>query len=82
MYGCCSHRSVLNLEFLDFIHLKIFITVLACDNIIQGIKTWNVCVKVEIKRFGLVKEDAHYRNKWRSLTTGSRLTLPQCGKEG
>jgi len=34
-------------------------------------KTWIECVKVDMKRFGLVKEDAHNRDKWRSLTTGA-----------
>jgi len=29
----------------------------------------------------LLKYDAHNRNKWRSLTTGNRPTLPQCGNE-
>jgi len=31
-------------------------------------------VKVEMKRLGLVKEDAHNRDKSRSLTTGNRPT--------
>jgi len=26
-----------------------------------------VCVKVDMKRLGLVKDDAHNREKWRSL---------------
>jgi len=37
-----------------------------------------------MKRFCFVKDDAHNRNKWRSLTTVStenRPTLPQCGDE-
>jgi len=33
-------------------------------------KTWNECVKVDMKRFDLVKDDAHNRDKWRSLTNG------------
>jgi len=40
------------------------------------------CVKNGMKRFGLVKGDAHNLDKWRSLTTGNRPTLPQCGDEG
>jgi len=35
-----------------------------------------------MKRLGLVKEDARYQDKWRSLTTENRPTLPQCGNEG
>jgi len=35
-----------------------------------------------MKRHSLDKDDAHTRDKWRSLTTGNRLTLPQCGNEG
>jgi len=30
---------------------------------------------------GLVKDDAHNRDKWRSLTTENLPTLPQCGNE-
>jgi len=40
---------------------------------------WKECVKVNMKRLGLVKNGAHNRDKWRSLTTGNRSTLPQCG---
>jgi len=37
---------------------------------------------IPIKRLGLVKDDAHNQdNKWRSLTTENRLTLPPCGSE-
>jgi len=44
---------------------------------------WNECVKVDIMiKLGLCKDDAHNRDKWRSLTTGNRSTLPLCGKEG
>jgi len=39
-------------------------------------------MKVGIKRFGLVKDDTHIRDKWKSLTIGNRPTLPQCGNEG
>jgi len=42
---------------------------------------WNECVKVGMKRLGLVKDDAQNRDKWRSLTTGNRPTLPQCSNE-
>jgi len=44
-----------------------------------------VCVKVDMKRLDLVKDDdlvKHNRNKWRSLTTGDGSTLPECGNEG
>jgi len=34
-----------------------------------------------MKRLGLVKDDAHNRDKYRSLTTANRPTLPQCGNE-
>jgi len=34
-----------------------------------------------MKRFGVVKDDDHNRDKWRSLTSGNRPTLPQCGRE-
>jgi len=43
----------------------------------RGRKTWNECGKVDMKRLGLVKDDAHNPDKWRSLTTGNRPTLPQ-----
>jgi len=40
-------------------------------------------VKIDMKMFGCIKDDeAHNRDKWRSLTTGNRPTLPQCGNEG
>jgi len=29
----------------------------------KGRKTWNECVKVDMKRLGLVKDDAHNRKK-------------------
>jgi len=48
----------------------------------RGRKTWNECVKVDMKRLGLVKDDAYSRDKWRSLTNEYRSTLPQCGNEG
>jgi len=32
----------------------------------RGRKTWNERVKVDTKRLGLVKDDAHNRDKWRS----------------
>jgi len=35
-----------------------------------------------MKRLGLVKDDAHNRDKWRRLTTGNHPTLRQCGNEG
>jgi len=34
-----------------------------------------------MKRLGLVKDDAHNRDMWTSLTTGNRSTLPQCSNE-
>jgi len=37
------------------------------------------CVKVDIKRLGLIIDDAHNRDMWRSLTTGTRPALSQCG---
>jgi len=40
------------------------------------------CAKVDMKKPGLVKDDAHNRDKWRSLTTGNRPTQPQCCNEG
>jgi len=38
-------------------------------------------VKVDMKRLGLVKEDADKRDKWRSLKTGNHPTVPQSGNE-
>jgi len=35
-----------------------------------------------MKRLGLVKDDAHNRDKRNSLTSGNRPTLPQCGTDG
>jgi len=46
------------------------------------IKTWNECVKVDMQRFGLVKDDAHIQDTWRNLNNGNRPTLPQCGNKG
>jgi len=40
------------------------------------------CVKFDMKRLGLVRDDAHIQDKWRSLTTGNRPTQPQSGNEG
>jgi len=34
-----------------------------------------------MKRLGLVKDDAHNQEIWRSLTTENRPTLPQRGYE-
>jgi len=34
-----------------------------------------------MKRLGLVKDDAHNRDKWRSLTTGNSPILSQCGTD-
>jgi len=48
----------------------------------RGRKMWNECVTVNIKRLDLVKDDAHNRDKWRSLTAGNCPTLPQFGNEG
>jgi len=31
----------------------------------------SVCVKVEMKMIGSVKDDAHNRDKWRNLTNGN-----------
>jgi len=42
-----------------------------------GGRLWNECVKIDIKRLGLVKDDAHNQDMWRSLTTGSCPTPPQ-----
>jgi len=42
----------------------------------RGRMTWNECVKVDMKRLGCVEDDAHNRDKWTSLTTGKRPTLP------
>jgi len=35
-----------------------------------------------MKMLTLVKDHARNRDKWRSLTTGNRPTLPQCDNEG
>jgi len=47
----------------------------------RGRKTWSEFVKVDIKRLGLVKDDAHNPDKWNGLTSGDRPTLPQCSNE-
>jgi len=39
-------------------------------------------VKFDMKRLGLVKDDAHNRDNCRISITGNRPTLPQCGIEG
>jgi len=44
-------------------------------------KTWNEYVKVDIKKLGLGKDDAHLPDKWRSLTIANRPILPQWGNE-
>jgi len=48
----------------------------------RGRKTWNECVKVHMKRLGLINNNAHNREKWRNLTNGNRPTLHQCGNDG
>jgi len=48
----------------------------------RGRKTGYDCVKVEMKRLGLVSDDAHNLDKWRSLTTGNCPALPHCGSKG
>jgi len=48
----------------------------------RGQKVWNECVKVDMKRLGLFKDNAHNRDKWRNLKTRNRATLSQCGNEG
>jgi len=35
-----------------------------------------------MKMLGFVNDDVHNRNEWKRLTSGNRLTLPQCGNEG
>jgi len=48
-------------------------------------RTRRTCVKelkVEMKKLGLVKENARNRDRWRRFTTGNRSTLPRCGNEG
>jgi len=40
-----------------------------------------MCIFILIKGLGLTKYDTHNQNKWRSLATGNRPTLPQCGNE-
>jgi len=42
-------------EFMDFLKLNVEET--------KSRKTWNECVKVDMKRFGLVKDDAHNRKE-------------------
>jgi len=38
-------------------------------------------VNVDMKRLGLIKDEAHSRVKLRSLTTGNRPTLLKCSNE-
>jgi len=40
-----------------------------------------VCEESDIKQLGLVQGDAHNRDKWWSLTTGNRPTLPHCSNK-
>jgi len=42
---------------------------------------WNECLKVDMKRLGLVKEDARDQDKWKRLAIGTRSTLLQSGHE-
>jgi len=35
-----------------------------------------------MRRLDLDKDNAHNRDKWRSLTTGNHPTLLQCGNQG
>jgi len=49
---------------------------------VTGRMTWNECVKVDMNKLGLVKEDAQNRNRSRSLTTEIPSTQPQCGIGG
>jgi len=39
------------------------------------IETWTEYGKVDMKRFGLVKDYAHNRDKWRCLRSGNRQEL-------
>jgi len=48
----------------------------------REVERCGMSVKVDMKRLGLVKDDAHNRDKWTSLTTGNRPTLPRYGNEG
>jgi len=41
----------------------------------RGRKTWNEWMKVDMNRLGLVKNDAHNRDKWRSLNTENRFNV-------
>jgi len=48
----------------------------------QELNSWHECVKVDTNRLGLVQEDARYRDRWRSLTTGNRSTVPESASVG
>ena len=40
----------------------------------RGRKTWQECVKDDMKRFGLRREAAQDRAMWRNAIVGNRLT--------
>jgi hypothetical protein len=39
----------------------------------RGRKTWGECVRDDMKRLGLRKEDVQDRVRWKGLTYGNRL---------
>jgi len=45
-------------------------------------KTLKECGKVDMKMLGFVKYDAQNRDRWMSMTTGNRKTLPKYSIEG
>jgi len=51
--------------------------------IINGLAfLWLTIMNGLVKWPGLVKDDAHNRDRRKSLTSGNRPKLPQCGNEG
>jgi len=65
-------------------YIRIFLNLKAEGTKIKGRgrKTWNECVKIDMKRLGLVEYDARNQDMCRSLTTGNRKTLPHCCNDG
>jgi hypothetical protein len=47
----------------------------------RGRKTWDECVRKDMKGLGLRKEDAQDRVRLKGMTYGNRSTLPKCGNE-
>ena len=62
--------------------------VLACRNVVvagvrcagKGRKTWRECVRDDMEELGLHPEWVVFRDMWRDLISGKRLTLAERGR--